>query len=373
MKISSTKPHEETLNIDFIFVILCVTLWMIFRRRRKMKRLIFTFMLLCGFAAQSFAQAQPDPTSTAIAEARAMINEGNAKGAVARLQSSPDAKDIRVAQLLGVAYYHAGEIPRAIETLAPVIDKLPQDSAQRREAAQTLGLAYYITGRLADSIPLLEQTSAWAQNNEMSYALGMAYLQTRQAAKARESFARMFRVAPDGAAAHLVTAQMMIRLEYLEFAEAELKLAVEKDPKLPQAHYLLGQIAVFRARYDEGIQLLEKEIAINPANAMAYYKLGDAYTLQLKWDEAVTPLQKSIWLYPYYSGPYILLGKTYLKKKNFSTAEAMLKRAIQFDPNNKSAHYLLGQVYQQTARPEDAKREFEIAEKLKDNLDKIEQ
>jgi len=30
MKISSTKPHEETLSIDFIFVILCVTLWMIF-------------------------------------------------------------------------------------------------------------------------------------------------------------------------------------------------------------------------------------------------------------------------------------------------------------------------------------------------------
>ena len=347
---------------------------MIFRRRRKLKRLIFTLALLCGFAAQSFAQAQPDPISTAIAEARAMINEGNAKGAVARLQSLPDLKEIRVAQLLGVAYYHTGEIPRAIETLAPIIDKLPQDSAQRREAAQTLGLSYYITGRLADSIPFLEQTDAYAQNNhEMIYALGMAYLQTRRTAKARESFARMFRVAPEGASAHLVTAQMMIRLELLEFAEDELKLAIEKDPKLPQSHYLLGQIAVFRARYDEGIRLLEKEIALNPANAMAYYKLGDAYTLQLKWDEAVAPLQKSIWLNPYYSGPYILLGKTYLKKKNFSTAEAMLKRAIQFDPNNKSAHYLLAQVYQQTARPEDAKREFEIAEKLKNNLDKIEQ
>jgi tetratricopeptide (TPR) repeat protein len=342
-----------------------------------MKRLTSIIILLCGFAAQSFAQAQPDPIATALAEARALINEGNGKAAIAKLQSLPDApalKDIRVAQLLGVAYYHAGELPRAIETLIAIIDKLPQDSAQRREAVQTLGLAYYIAGRIADSIPFLEQTNAWAPNNhELSYALGMAYLQTRQTAKARESFARMFRVAPEGGAAHLVTAQMMIRLEFLEFAEAELKLAVEKDPKLPQAHYLLGQIAVFRARYDEGIQLLEKEIALNPVNAMAYYKLGDAYTLQLKWDEAVAPLQKSIWLNPYYSGPYILLGKTYLKKKNFSTAEAMLKRALQFDPNNKSAHYLLGQVYQQTAKPEDAKREFEIAEKLKDNLDKVEQ
>jgi tetratricopeptide (TPR) repeat protein len=328
---------------------------------------------LCGFAAQSFAQTQPDPIATALTEARALINEGNAKAAIAKLQSLPDVKEIRAAQLLGVAYYHAGDPQRAIETLAPIVDKLPQDSAQRRETVQTLGLAYYIASRVADSIPFLEETIAHAPNNhELTYALGMAYLQTRRTAKARESFARMFRIAPDSASAHLITAQMMIRLEYLEFAEVELKLAIEKDSKLPQAHYLLGQIAVFRARYDEGIQLLEKEIALNPVNAMAYYKLGDAYTLQLKWDEAIAPLQKSIWLNPYYSGPYILLGKTYLKKKNFSTAEAMLKRAIQFDPNNKSAHYLLGQVYQQTARPDDARREFEIAEKLKDNLDKIE-
>src|SRR5262249_13948197 len=118
-----------------------------------MKRLVFTFTLLCGLAAQSLAQAQPDPISSALTEARAMINEGKAKAAVARLQSLPDVKEIRVAQLLGVALYQAGEIPLAIETLAPIIDKLPQDSTQRREAVQTLGLAYYITGRLADSIP----------------------------------------------------------------------------------------------------------------------------------------------------------------------------------------------------------------------------
>jgi tetratricopeptide (TPR) repeat protein len=339
-----------------------------------MSRLVIALFIFFAAPAYVNAQEQADPLATTLVQARALINEGNAKAAVAKLQSLPDVKESRVAQLLGVAHYHAGDLPRAIETLIAIVDKLPQDSAQRRETVQTLGLAYYISGRVADSIPFLEQTSAWASNNhELTYGLGMAYLQTRRTAKARESFARMFRIAPESASTHLVTAQMMIRLEFLEFAEAELKLAIEKDPKLPQAHYLLGQIAVFRARYDEGIQLLEKEIALNPVNAMAYYKLGDAYTLQLKWDEAIAPLQKSIWLNPYFSGPYILLGKTYLKKKNLSTAEAMLKRAIQYDPNNKSAHYMLGQVYQQSARPEDAKREFEIAEKLKDNLDKIEQ
>jgi Tfp pilus assembly protein PilF len=42
----------------------------------------------------------------------------------------------------------------------------------------------------------------------------------------------------------------------------------------------------------------------------------------------------------------------------------MLKRAIQYDPNNRSAHYLLAQVLQQLGRTDEAKREFDIAERL---------
>jgi Tfp pilus assembly protein PilF len=42
----------------------------------------------------------------------------------------------------------------------------------------------------------------------------------------------------------------------------------------------------------------------------------------------------------------------------------MLRRAIQYDPNNRSAHYLLAQVLQQMGRTEEAKREFDIAERL---------
>jgi tetratricopeptide (TPR) repeat protein len=336
----------------------------------RLKHLLSLMIIYCCLLfSVAVAQEQSQAIEGSLVEARALINAGNPKAAIAKLQSLPDIKDPRIAHLLGVAYYHASELVRAIEVLAPTIDKLPQDSAQRREAVQVLGLSRYLAGHIPDSIPFLEQTRAWApNNNELTYALGMAYIQTRQPAKARESFSRMFRVAPESAAAHLVTAQMMIRLEFEEFAEAELKMAVEKDPKLPQAHYLLGQIAIYRSRFDEGIALMEKEIALNPGNAMAYYKLGDAYTRQLKWDEAITPLQKSIWINPYYSGPYILLGKTYLKKKNHSTAEGMLKRAIQFDPNNKSAHYLLAQVYQQMGRSEEAKREFALADKLQGNL-----
>jgi tetratricopeptide (TPR) repeat protein len=306
----------------------------------------------------------PDATSTALAEARALVNHDQPAAALQRLKGL-DPKDPRVAHLMGVAYYHADDPVRAIERLLPVVDKLPRDSIEGREAAQVLGLSLYMAGRFTECIPYLEQTRGWAaDSSELLYLLGNAYIQTRQADPAREVLARLFRVPPDSAAAHLIAGQIMAHLEFEELANAQLRKAIEKDPRIPQARYLLAQAAIFRGRLDDAVALLEKELEVNPDNAMAFYRLGDAYTRADRWDEAIISLQKSVWLSPHFSGPYILLGKAYLKKDRPATAEGMLRRAIQYDPNNKSAHYLLGQLLQLTGRAPEAKQEFEIAERL---------
>ncbi len=307
-----------------------------------------------------------DPLAGILAEARASVDAGQPEVAIEKLKTLDQSEDPRVGHLLGVAHYHTDEYLRAIELLSTVVERLPEGSRERREAVQVLGLCQYLAGRFPESIPLLERTRTWAPDNiELSQVLGMVYIQTRQPDKAREAWAHVFGVAPDSAAAHLLTAQMMVRVEFEEYAESELKRAIEKDPRIPHAHYLLGQMAIFRARYEEGVALTQRELEVNPGNAMAFYQLGDAYSRQQKWDEAVEALQQSLWLNPYYSGPYILLGRAYMKKKQPATAEGMLRRAIEYDPNNMQAHYLLGQLLQQTGRSEEAKREFEIAERLR--------
>jgi tetratricopeptide (TPR) repeat protein len=305
-----------------------------------------------------------DAVAAALASARALLDQDRPREAIAALEGQ-DASSPAAALVLGVAHYHAGDAAKAVELLRPTVERLAPDSVERREAVQVLGLALYIAGRIAEAVPHLEATGAWAGSNlELNQILGAAYIQTRQPDKARAVLARAFDVAPEAAPAHLLAAQVMIRLQQEELAEEELKKAVAKDQRLPLVHFLLGELALFRGRFEDAAALTRAEIELNPANNQAWSQLGDIYVRQGKWDEAKAALQRSIWVSPFYSAPYILLGRVYTKTAEPAAAEAMLRRAIEYDPNNKQAHYLLGQVLQQAGRIEEARKELEIAERL---------
>lgn len=331
------------------------------------------------FVTLILGQANQQPPATAqtqsstLAEAQALLAAGKVDAAIEALKSiaKPAADETLVNHLLGLAYYQKGDYPRAVQYLSISAGQAKEGTAQYRQAVQLLGMSHYFLGHSKEAVTYLELVKTWLPDNlENSYALGVSHLQSHNLDKARDSFARMFAVAPDSASAYLINAQMLRRLQFEEFAEKELTRALELDPKLPQANFILGELAIYQANIDKGIELLKKEIAINPAFAMSYYMLGEAYTRQLKWDEAIAPLQKSIWLNPFFSGPYIALGKVYLKKGDLPNAESMLKRALAMDPNNYSGHYLLAQVLQQAKRPEEAKKEFEIAESLRTTTSK---
>jgi tetratricopeptide (TPR) repeat protein len=327
-------------------------------------------LALLSLALALPSSAAEDPLEVAVAEARALLEQDKPQAALDRVREL-DASDPRVGLIQGVAQYHAGAAPAAIATLTPLLASLAAGSVERREAVQVLGLSHYLAGHLAEAVPYLEQTRSWAKDNlELNQILGNAYIETQRPDGARECFARAYGVAPDSAAAHLLVAQMMIRVEQEALAAAELKQALAKDPKLPQVHFLLGQQALFRGRLDEAVALSRQEIELNPASGMAWAQLGDAYARQLKWDEASAALQKSIWINPYYSAPYILLGRAYMKRGQPATAEGMLRRAIAYDPNNKSAHYLLGQALQQLGREGEARHEMETAAALSGQLER---
>lgn len=333
------------------------------------------FLVLLSFSNISAQdqKAASEATARLLLQAQNLLAEAKADEAIKLLRTADNAasSEPEIAYLLGVAYNLKRDYVHAVEQLSAAVKQLPHNDAKYRNAIQILGLSHYVLGHPADAIPYLEETSRLLPDSaEITYALGSCYIQTRDRDKSREVFARMFKVPSSSAAAYLINAQVMMRQRFEVLAEQELQKALALDPKLPEVNFLLAEIAIYNAQIDRGIALLQKEIEINPTYAMAFYWLGEAYTRKLLWDEAVGPLQKSIWLNPYFSGPYIVLGKVYLKKGDLQNAEGMLRRATQMDPNNFSAHHLLAQVLQRGNRMEEAKKEFETAEKLRAAGDK---
>jgi tetratricopeptide (TPR) repeat protein len=345
-----------------------------FLRKSNACLLSLLALLLSGAGlAQQDPSAKSQSVTPTIEQAESLLKAGQLDAAIRMLTtiSRTEANGTRISHLLGLAYYQKADYAHAVEHLSYAIERTPEDTTQYRQDVQMLGLSHYLLGHIQDAIPYLEKVKSWAPDNvEMAYTLGISYIQTHNPDKAREAFARMFSVSPGSASAYLINAQMMIRQQFEEFAEKELQKALEIDPKLPQANFLLGEMAIYRADLERGVALLLKEIAINPGFAMAYYMLGEAYTRQLNWDAAIGPLQKSIWLNPFFSGPYIVLGRVYLKKGDPTNAESMLRRAIRMDPNNFSGHHLLAQVLQQSNRADEAKKEFELADRLRTSSEK---
>lgn len=265
----------------------------------------------------------------------------------------------------GMSLFQHREFAKAAASFEAAIKTEKPETAHYAEVAYWLGQADYLAARNADAIPWLEKAIAGGvRGPEIEYMLGNASIQNRDPDRARRAFAAMFGVLPETPAAHLLTAQMMIRQEFEEFAVKELDRAVELDPRLPEAHYLLGIISTYHNDLDRAKRELASEIAINPNFAMAYYKLGDAYSRHEEWNDAIPLLQKAIWLNPTYSGPYILLGKGYLKREQLANAEAALRRAIQMDPANYSAHYLLGQTLNRLGKTEEGHKMLEESQKL---------
>lgn len=328
---------------------------------------LFCLLLLCGFAAGQ--QAAPSNPSPEFAEARQLIQQGKADAAIAELKAI-EARDPATKGLafeLGVAYYKTSNSPKAIEYLK----KASAEDPGNGEAVQLLGMSYYAGGHPADAIPLLEKVQGWISraNVDGYYILGTCYIQTRNYDQARKSFAKMFDVPPDSAAAYLFTARMLLRQEYDPVAEDYAEKAATLDPKLPLVHFLLGELYLYKSRLPESIAEFQKEIAINPANAATYYKLADAYSRVQRFDDAQRLLQCSIRLDATSSVPFILMGKVLEKKGDYDLAVLSLKHAVTMEPNNPTTHHLLGQAYRDMGKKEEAETELKLAEQLRTKED----
>ena len=267
-----------------------------------------------------------------------------------------------VEYLRGMVFYQRDKMAEAAAAFAKAVTQDPKNF----DAMQMEGVSLFRAGKSADAIPLLEQAhrSVPNANVDPNYVLGLCYMDTRRYDEARKAFAGQYGFAPESAPAYALAARMLLRRDYLPVAEESARKAVALNPELPQAHFLLGEIALAHGQSADAIAAFEQERNLNPLDGAVYERLGDAYIRAGDFDRAQQALNRAILLEPNANAPYILLGKVLLKQRNSLMAKMYLEHALQIDPKNYMAHYLLGQAYRDLGRGDDATREYQAAEQI---------
>ena len=292
------------------------------------------------------------------------MQQGKTQEAIAALQQlatqQPPVKGVQ--HDLGVAYYRTGKLVEAQHVFEAAIAEDPMDT----ESIQMAGLTFYRMGQPARAIPYLERVRNWMPNADAdsNHVLGLCYLNAQRYDDARAAFAQEFGVDASAAPAYLLMSTMLMQADLPEMAAAQASKALQLDPKIPLAHFRMGEVFLFKSDVDDATEQFELERRLNPAYAPIYDRLGDVYTRAGRYQEAQQALTKAISLDVTSTGPFILMGKVLLRREDAATAAMYLKHAEKMDPSNYITHTLLAQAYRKAGMDDDAKRELELASHL---------
>jgi tetratricopeptide (TPR) repeat protein len=318
-----------------------------------------------------FCWAQTPPTtnySSALDDAKKLQAQGDLAGVVRTLSPwvEKDQERPEAHHLVGVAQFQQQNFAEAIRHLVIAQKLEAENSPSWKQAVEALGMAYYFSNRAQEARPLLEKAVGWNPDDTyFGYALAMAQVYARDWVAARRSFARLFDLPPESAEALALTADFLFREKFVAEAEKLIQEAQKKRADLPDLHYRQALIALTNGVLPEAVKHLQAELASNPAHPMAWYYLGYVYNRQGKTEQAIQSLQRSIWLNVRLTEAYVLIAEVYSQQGKYIDAEQALKRALELAPQNYEAHFSLARIYHKSNRPDLAKKEMTIANKLR--------
>lgn len=268
-----------------------------------------------------------------------------------------------------------GDLDKVKSLATKVIESHPDSRSQLADAHQLLGRALLHQNQDREARKELGAAVMLDPTFPNGYDLAIACLDLDDEKCAAQIFNEMEKSFGDTPELHMAFGRAYGESDFQPRAVAEFQRAIQEDPRLPQAHYLLAAALLgtggSQAKIDQAEAALKLELVISPHNAQAYAALGKLEANGNHYAEAEGHLKKAIALDPQNPDPCLFLGQMYFAEHQYSNAEPYLRRSIQLttDPSRnryqiQRAHFLLGRILMQKGDSNAAQKEMQTSREL---------
>ena len=268
-----------------------------------------------------------------------------------------------------------GDLAHANTLATQFIRKYPGSREQLAQAHQLLGRALLKLNRNQEARKELEAAVALDPTFANGYDLAVACLDLDDEKCAVRIFDEMEKSFGDSPEIHMAFGRAYGDSDFQPRAVTEFKRAIEENPRLPGAHYLLASVLLATGgdeSHVEGAEAeLKKELVISPHDSMTYAALGKIAATSNNYPQAETYLKKAILLGSQSPDAYLYLGQIYSDTNRSAEAEAALRECIRLTTDVsrnryqvQKAHFLLGRILMKKGQQDAAHAEMDIAREL---------
>jgi tetratricopeptide (TPR) repeat protein len=269
----------------------------------------------------------------------------------------------------------SGDLAHAETLAAEFIRKYPGDREKLARAHQILGRTLLKLNQDREARKEFEAAVALDPTFPNGYDLAVACLDLDDEKCAVQIFDEMEKSFGDTPEIHMAFGRAYGDSDFQPRAVTEFRRAIEENPHLPGAHYLLAAVLLATGNDTSPLESaeaeLKKELAISPGDSMTYAALGKIAVTRSSYPEAETYLKTAISLAPQSPDAYLYLGQMYFNTNRFDEAEVALRQCIRLTTDVsrnryevQKAHYLLGRVLMKKGQQDAAHAEMDVSREL---------
>jgi tetratricopeptide (TPR) repeat protein len=285
----------------------------------------------------------PDDVGLRLDYGNALLQQGNADKAKIQAQKAVELQpqNSKVEYLLGRVFYELADYKAASEHLESAVKAMGGDVTF-----------------------------------DVGYDLATTYLQLKDVNRASLMFDEMMIGLGNTAQIHVYFGHAYLMTGVYDRAISEFKEALQKDPKIKEAHYFLGLAYLSKDEdngWDENAAEDRAEIQNNPDDFRPHFDLGNIDLKRHVPDEAERELKRASEIQSNNPDPLIGLGELLVAQRRTAEAAEVMARAIVLtkDVSHNGyqvsrAYYVLGRVQMETGRRDEGTKNLKMAAELRE-------